>query len=65
MTCYEHLECDHAGALLCIHWAEICDGNIDCLNGGYDEENCWQLEINECHDDEYRHLNGECINGTL
>ncbi|CAF4785517.1 unnamed protein product, partial [Rotaria socialis] len=45
----------------CLDWSEICDGKIDCIDGGRDEENCWQLEINECGNDEYRCVNGQCI----
>ncbi|CAF3983718.1 unnamed protein product [Rotaria sordida] len=45
----------------CLDWSEICDGKIDCLDGGHDEEHCWQLEINECQPNEYRCANGQCI----
>ncbi len=27
---------------------EVCDGKVNCLDGGHDEEQCWQLEVNEC-----------------
>jgi hypothetical protein len=45
----------------CLDWTDICDGKIDCLNGGVDEENCWQLEINDCQYDEYKCYNGICL----
>ncbi|CAF4170454.1 unnamed protein product, partial [Adineta steineri] len=40
---------------------EICDGRTDCLNGGIDEMQCFNLEINECKENEYRCHNGLCI----
>jgi hypothetical protein len=46
-TCYNHLKCNRGPSSSCLDWTEICDGKIDCLDGGYDEEHCWQLEINE------------------
>jgi hypothetical protein len=46
---------------VCLDWTEICDGQIDCLDGGFDEEQCWQLEINESEENEYRCKNGQCI----
>ena len=60
-TCYKHLKCDRGPDPLCLDWSEICDGKIDCSNGGIDEEHCWKLEVNECGEDEYRCLNGQCI----
>ncbi|CAF1623962.1 unnamed protein product [Adineta ricciae] len=60
-TCYILLECDRGGAFLCLDWREICDGRIDCLNGGVDEADCFELETNECKSDEYRCHNGQCI----
>jgi len=44
--CYVHLNCnrvsDHgnntSGA--CLDWREICDGKVDCIDGGHDEEQC-------------------------
>ena len=60
-TCYIHLQCHRGPSPLCLQWMEICDGKIDCLDGGQDEEHCWQLEINECKTDEYRCHNGQCI----
>jgi hypothetical protein len=61
MTCYRDLQCNRGPAPACLDWSEICDGKIDCLDGGQDEEHCWQLEVNTCNDDEYRCMNGQCI----
>ncbi|CAF4164464.1 unnamed protein product, partial [Adineta steineri] len=60
-TCYILLECDRGGSSMCLDWREICDGRIDCLNGGVDEIQCFNLEINECNENEYRCYNGLCI----
>ncbi|CAF3991367.1 unnamed protein product, partial [Adineta steineri] len=60
-TCYILLKCDRGGPSMCLDWREICDGRIDCLNGGVDEIQCFNLEINECNDNEYRCHNGLCI----
>jgi hypothetical protein len=61
LTCYKHLKCSRGPSSSCLDWSEICDGKIDCLDGGLDEEHCWKLEINECQDNEYRCSNGQCI----
>jgi hypothetical protein len=61
LTCYTHLKCNRGPSPSCLDWTEICDGMINCLDGGFDEEHCWQLEINQCKDNEYRCLNGQCI----
>ena len=61
VTCYTHLQCDLGSKAMCLHWTDICDGYIDCLNNAADEANCWQLEIGQCADDEYRCHNGQCI----
>lgn len=61
LTCYKHLQCDRGGSHLCLDWREICNGRIDCANGGVDESQCLELEINECNEDEYRCHNGLCI----
>ena len=55
-TCYTHLNCTS-----CIDWREVCDGKIDCPMGGVDEENCLDLEMNECAENEYRCQNGLCV----
>jgi hypothetical protein len=61
LTCYVHLQCDRGPSPSCLHWNEICDGKVDCIDGNYDEEHCWQLEIHQCHDNEYQCSNGQCI----
>ncbi|CAF0787583.1 unnamed protein product [Adineta ricciae] len=60
-TCETYLKCTRKHAPACLHWSEICDGRIDCLDGDFDEEHCWQLEINECKQNEYQCSNGLCI----
>ncbi|CAF4370898.1 unnamed protein product, partial [Rotaria sp. Silwood2] len=60
-TCYTHLKCNRGPFPACLDWSEICNGQVDCLDGEFDEEHCWQLEINECNDNEYRCTNGQCI----
>lgn len=47
LTCYVHLQCNRGPSPSCLDWREICDGKIDCLDGGLDEEYCWQLEIEQ------------------
>jgi hypothetical protein len=61
LTCYKHLKCSRGPSSSCLDWSEICDGKIDCIDGGLDEEHCWKLEINECNDNEFRCSNGQCI----
>ena len=61
LTCYIHLQCDRELVPICLHWSDICDGKVDCPNGGIDEKDCLELEINACQDDEYRCWNGICI----
>ncbi|CAF4289383.1 unnamed protein product, partial [Adineta steineri] len=60
-TCYILLECDRGGSSMCLDWREICNGRTDCLNGGVDEIQCFNLGINECNENEYRCHNGLCI----
>ncbi|CAF3843808.1 unnamed protein product [Adineta steineri] len=60
-TCYILLECDRGSPSICLDWREICNGQIDCLNNGIDETGCFNLEINECNENEYRCHNGLCI----
>jgi hypothetical protein len=57
-TCYTHLTCETIAG--CLDWREICDRKMDCFDG-LDEHNCWQLEVNECAENEYRCHNGQCI----
>ena len=61
LTCYTHLKCNRTASFLCLDWREICDGEIDCLDDGIDEDRCWELEINECEENEFRRRNGLCI----
>jgi hypothetical protein len=61
LTCYTHLQCNHSIPSMCLDWTDICNGIIDCIDGGQDEKDCWQLEINDCQDNEYRCRNGQCI----
>ena len=65
LPCYVLLQCDRGGSHICLDWREICDGMVDCLDGGHDEEFCFEMEINECEIDEYRCHNGLCISGDL
>jgi hypothetical protein len=58
VPCYNHLSFN--SSFVCLDWREICDSKIDCIDES-DEINCWQLEINECSDNEYRCHNGQCI----
>ena len=61
LTCYTHLACDRGPAPSCLDWSEICDGRVDCLDDGRDEEECWRAELNECAENEFRCRNGQCI----
>ncbi|CAF0982244.1 unnamed protein product [Adineta ricciae] len=61
MTCYTHLKCNRGNAPACLDWSEICDGIVHCLDGPFDEEHCWQLELIECEDNEFKCHNGQCI----
>ena len=61
MTCYMHVKCDRGPAPSCLDWSEICDGKVDCLDGGRDEEECWRVELHECGENEYRCMSGQCI----
>ncbi|CAF1402320.1 unnamed protein product [Adineta ricciae] len=65
LSCYIHLPCDRGGGKLCLDWREICDGHVDCLNRGVDEALCFEMEINECNEDEFRCYNGQCIPHTF
>ena len=62
ITCYTHLKCKYGGSeLSCLDWREVCDGKVDCPDGGSDEEHCFELEMNECEENEYRCQNGQCV----
>ena len=64
LACYTHIRCNRAGleSVMCLDWREVCDGKVDCTDGGLDEEQCWRLEFNECDaDGEFRCRNGLCI----
>jgi len=39
----------------------VCDGKVDSINDDEDEQNCFDLEENECEENEYRCQNGLCI----
>ncbi|CAF3602955.1 unnamed protein product, partial [Rotaria socialis] len=60
-TCFLHLNCTHDELSWCLDWREICDGKFDCWPIPVDEQNCEQLEENECGPNEYRCFNGQCI----
>ena len=55
LICYVLLICNR-----CLDWREICDGKTDCSDDS-DEQNCFDLEMNECAEDEYRCQNGMCV----
>lgn len=61
IPCYIHIKCNRGSTYLCLDWREICDGHIDCIDGGLDEAFCFDMEINECQENEYRCHNGLCI----
>ncbi|CAF1141064.1 unnamed protein product [Adineta ricciae] len=60
-TCYSHLECDRGPSPACLDWTEICDGKIDCFNDEVDEKDCWQLEMHQCGENEFRCSYGQCV----
>ena len=60
-SCYIHLPCNRGEPFLCLDWREICDGHVDCLDEGLDEIFCFNLELNQCEENEYRCHNGLCI----
>ena len=61
VPCYVLLKCHRDGQPWCLDWREVCDGKVDCFDEKLDEESCFDMEINECSDDEYRCHNGLCI----
>jgi hypothetical protein len=64
-TCYPYLpKCNRGPTSMCLDWREICDGKVDCIGEsfGLDEQQCDELEMNECGKNEYRCHNGaQCI----
>ncbi|UJR07365.1 hypothetical protein I4U23_011651 [Adineta vaga] len=64
-TCYINIKCDRGGVSMCLDWREICNGRIDCLNNGVDEQDCFQMEINVCEENEYRCHNGLCLSTEI
>ncbi len=60
-VCYVHLNCTRNNYLWCLDWREICDGKVDCWPEPVDEQQCYELERNECDEDQYRCRNGQCI----
>ncbi|CAF4780801.1 unnamed protein product, partial [Rotaria sp. Silwood2] len=38
VACYNGLP--SCRSLICLDWREICDGKIDCIENGEDEQNC-------------------------
>ena len=61
-TCYMHLACKYGGSeFACLDWREVCDGKVDCPDEGSDEKHCFELEMNECEENEYRCQNGQCV----
>ncbi len=63
-TCYMHIRCLSYSYLLCLDWREICNGKIDCIDGE-DEQNCFELEINKCNENEYQCRNGMCVDKSF
>lgn len=64
LPCYTGIQCDYIYSFpLCLDWREVCDGKIHCLNEAKDEQNCFELEMNQCsNDNEYRcHDGTQCI----
>ncbi len=65
VPCYVLLKCNRNGQPWCLDWREVCNGNVDCFDEGLDEEFCFDMEINECKENEYRCHNGLCISEEL
>ncbi|CAF1600432.1 unnamed protein product [Rotaria sp. Silwood1] len=61
MTCYIHLKCNRGSTDVCLDWREICDRKVDCIGNDVDEIGCFELELNECKENEFRCHNGICI----
>jgi hypothetical protein len=60
-NCYVHMNCTRGSYSWCLDWREICDGKVDCWPEPIDEQQCYELERNECSEGEYRCRNGQCI----
>lgn len=63
ISCYNLLPLcyDKLNRKRCLDWRDICDGEIDCVNGD-DENQCLNLEMNKCDvENEFRCRNGLCI----
>jgi hypothetical protein len=61
IPCYVLLEYHCDERFWCLDWRGVCDGAIDCFDEGLDEKFCFEMEINECGENEYRCHNGLCI----
>ncbi|CAF3252099.1 unnamed protein product [Rotaria socialis] len=64
-SCYVLLKCYRNGEPWCLDWREVCNGVVDCFDDGLDEESCFELEKNECSENEFRCRNGLCIDASL
>ncbi|CAF1027874.1 unnamed protein product [Adineta ricciae] len=60
LTCYTQFRCISAIPTFCLDWSDICNNIIQCEDGR-DEIDCWQLDVNQCEDNEFRCVNGQCI----
>jgi len=56
-----HINCTRGNYSWCLDWREICDGKVDCWPEPIDEQQCYELERNECNEGQYRCRNGQCI----
>ena len=61
LTCYILLACNRGPSPACLDWSEVCNGKVDCLDGNFDEEHCWQLHRSTCEENAFQCLNGQCI----
>ena len=61
VPCYVLLNCHRHGQPWCLDWREVCDGVVDCFDESTDEQSCFEMEKNECNDDEFRCHNGLCV----
>ena len=65
MSCYVLIKCYRYGRPWCLDWREVCNGKIDCFDEALDEKFCFDMEVNQCHDDQYRCHDGHCISSDL